>query len=188
MCIDHLARRHSIETRHRHCRSRVGAGRIGGVDVVLAKPLTYMNASGEAVSLLVDRYRVAPEDILVVHDDIDLPLGRIRLRPSGGSGGHKGLKSIIEALGTEGFARLRLGIGRPSHEKGHEAVVGYVLGDFSPEEKRMVEGMLERAATAVERFVTAGIMAAMNEFNAPPAVSPGTMTDPPVFQEGGRSS
>lgn len=168
MCVSRFARRHSIDFKHRHCRSRVGIGRVNGVDVVLAKPQTYMNASGEAVVQLVDRYRVALEDILIVHDDLDLPLGRIRLRPSGSSGGHKGLKSIIAGLGSEDFARLRVGIGRPERGEGAGAVVEYVLGDFTRDERELVDGVIERVAAAMECFITGGIDEAMNEFNAPP--------------------
>jgi len=141
-------------------------GTVDHIDVVLAKPQTYMNASGEAVAQLVNRYRIAPGDILVVHDDLDLPLGRIRLRSSGSSGGHKGLKSIITELGSEGFSRLRVGIGRPERDSGTGVVVDYVLGNFTPEESGLVEEVIEYVAEAMERFVTSGITAAMNEFNA----------------------
>ncbi|MEW6143169.1 MAG: aminoacyl-tRNA hydrolase [Chloroflexota bacterium] len=167
MCISRFARRHGIELKKKHCRSRVGVGKVGGVDIVVAKPQTYMNASGEAVAQLVDRYRIALEDILVVHDDLDLPLGRIRLRSSGSSGGHKGLKSIVAEVGSEEFARLKVGIGRPERDSGIETVVGYVLGDFKPDESGLVEEVIERAVAAMERFVTRGITMAMNEYNAP---------------------
>lgn len=166
MCINRFARRYSIELKHKHCRARVGMGKVDGVDVVLAKPQTYMNSSGEAVVQLVDRYRVALEGILVVHDDLDLPLGRIRLRSSGSSGGHKGLKSIIAELGSEEFARLRVGIGRPERGGGVEGVVSYVLGDFMPDESEIVDKVIEHVVLAMECFVIRGVTEAMNKFNA----------------------
>jgi PTH1 family peptidyl-tRNA hydrolase len=167
MCLNRFARKHSIELNHRQCQSRVGKGLVAGVEVILARPQTYMNASGEAVAALLDRYRVSVDDLLVVHDDLDLPLGRIRLRASGSSGGHKGLKSIIAALGGNKFARLKVGIGRPDRESGNEAVVGYVLGDFSVGETKLADEMISRAVEAIDCFVSSGTDATMNRFNAP---------------------
>ena len=131
-----------------------------GKRVVLVKPRTFMNVSGEAVRYAMDRYRVRAESVLIVLDDLDLPLGRIRMRASGGSGGHNGLNSINAALGTQDYARLRIGIGRPQGE-----TVGYVLGAFTPEEAPEAEAALERAVDAVEAWLTHGVNHAMDNFN-----------------------
>jgi PTH1 family peptidyl-tRNA hydrolase len=130
--------------------------------VLLAKPLTYMNRSGQAVAAIVSRRRIDISRLLVVFDDLDLPLGTLRLRPGGGHGGHKGMMSIILALGRNDFARLRLGIGRPP---GRMDPADYVLRDFAPAEKPEVAVMRERAADAVEVWLEHGIDAAMNQFN-----------------------
>jgi PTH1 family peptidyl-tRNA hydrolase len=135
---------------------------IGDRRVLLARPFTYMNVSGEAVRDLRRRHRVRPEDILIIVDDIDLPLGRLRLRAAGSAGGHNGLKSVIEALGTTGFPRLRVGIGRPP--LGTDPA-DFVLTRFTADEAPAVQVSIERAADAVELAVTEGLNAAMNRFN-----------------------
>lgn len=165
MCVERFARRHSISISQRQSRSRVGAGEFEGIEVVVARPQTYMNLSGEALAALCKKHRVELEDVLVVCDDLDLALGRIRLRAEGSAGGHNGLKSIIASLGTRDFARLRIGIGRPG-ECARESVVDYVLGDFSRDEREVLEEVLDRAADAVDCWVKYGIGAAMNRFNA----------------------
>jgi PTH1 family peptidyl-tRNA hydrolase len=142
------------------CPELVG-GNIADVGVVLAKPLTYMNLSGQAVGQLVSFYKLSLEDILVIYDDLDLPLGTIRLRPEGGSGGHKGMRSIIEALGSQAFPRLRVGIGRPP---GNDAV-NYVLSDFTADEQITLASVYEKVVAAVELFLREGIEAAMNVYN-----------------------
>jgi PTH1 family peptidyl-tRNA hydrolase len=145
----------------------VGAGRVAAIPAVLAKPQTYMNLSGEAVRALRKRYEPALEDILVVHDDMDLPLGRIRLRLGGQPAGHNGIKSIIGSLGSPEFPRLRIGVGHPrASTSGRRAVVNYVLGDFSPPEWQIFEKVIARAADAMEVWSTRGLEDAMNEFNA----------------------
>ena len=140
--------------------------------IVLAKPQTYMNRSGATVAALVAWSKLTPSDVLVVVDDADLPLGQIRLRPSGGSGGHNGLRSIIEALGgSEEFARLRIGIGRPDEGVGvNTGAVGgditdHVLGRFKADEKKLIGPVLARAADAVVACVERGMSAAMDQFN-----------------------
>jgi PTH1 family peptidyl-tRNA hydrolase len=144
-------------------------------DVVLAKPRTYMNLSGRAAVALCGRYRVTAERLLVVYDDADLVLGRIRIRPRGGPGGHNGLRSLIDALRTDGFPRVRLGVlGR---ERESTELEQYVLEPFAPDEEPVVEGMVTRAAEAVELILEAGIEAAMNRCNTrtagePPGPSP----------------
>lgn len=124
--------------------------------------MTYMNLSGQAVSRLARFYKVIPEDILVIYDDLDLPLGVIRLRAKSGSGGHKGMLSIIESLGTQAFPRLRIGISRPP---GKMDPIDYVLQDFSTEEEMVMEKVYERVVAVVEFFLAEGIALAMNRYN-----------------------
>lgn len=139
-----------------------GKGAIGGQEVVVAKPMTYMNNSGQAAAGLCRQFRVAAENLLVIYDDLDLPPGALRLRPQGGSGGHNGIKSIIQHLGTDAFPRLRLGIGRPADGD----VVNYVLQPFSPAEEDEMTEVLDTAVLAASLFVREGILAAMNRYNA----------------------
>ena len=132
-------------------------------DVWLAKPLTFMNRSGFAVNALVKSLEIAPTELLVVVDDADLPLGQLRLRSSGGSGGHNGLRSIIDALGSEEFPRLRVGIGR-TRPVGDD-ITDHVLGKFAPSERDAAQQAIEQAAEAVECCVKEGLTTAMNRFN-----------------------
>jgi PTH1 family peptidyl-tRNA hydrolase len=134
-----------------------------GAEAILARPQTFMNASGEAVGPLSVFYRVPPEKLLVAVDDADLPLGEIRLRASGSSGGHHGLESIEQHMGTRGFARLRMGIGRTTD--GRREITGYVLAPFTKAEAALVEEVLKAAAGQVECWLDAGIEKAMNRFN-----------------------
>jgi PTH1 family peptidyl-tRNA hydrolase len=139
-----------------------------GEKLLLAKPGTFMNLSGDSVACLVRKHGIPLSDLLVIYDDLDLPLGKIRLRQSGGSGGHKGMNSIISALGSEAFPRIRVGIGRPQAEKhsiSEEAIVNYVLSDFSPQEEAMMRPVIARVAEAIDCFLTQGIEAAMSKFN-----------------------
>ena len=160
MCIDRLAERADIALNDKRRSALLGEGRIEGKRVVLVKPRTFMNVSGEAVRYAMDRYRVRAEAVLIVLDDLDLPLGTIRMRASGGSGGHNGLNSINGALGTQDYARLRIGIGRPQGE-----TVGYVLGAFTREEAPEAEAAIERAADAVQAWLTHGVNYVMDNFN-----------------------
>jgi PTH1 family peptidyl-tRNA hydrolase len=169
-CINHLARLHSIPVKKHHCRSQVGAGKIADVEVLLAKPKTFVNLSGEAVERLMRKYNISIEDLLVIYDDLDLPLGKLRLRAGGSAGGHKGINSIISALGDEGFARIKVGIGRPTAEDGtaitdEDVIVGYVLSDFTPQEEATVKPTVATVAEAIGYVLTEGITAAMNRFN-----------------------
>jgi PTH1 family peptidyl-tRNA hydrolase len=132
-------------------------------DLLLCKPLTYMNLSGEPVRALCDFYKIAPAEVIVVLDDTALPLGRLRLRADGSAGGHNGLKSIIEHLGTPVVPRLRIGIG--GAEPG--GAVGHVLGRFSPDEKPVLEQSLDRAEAALAVAMERGLPAAMNAYNQP---------------------
>jgi PTH1 family peptidyl-tRNA hydrolase len=143
-------------------------GQIADTEVILARPQTYVNLSGEAVRLLVHRLNICPEDILVIHDDLDLPVGKLRIRQRGGSGGHKGVESIIQCLASDEFPRIRIGIGHPSETEGmlsQEEVVAYVLGSFSPGEKRIITEAIDRAAEAAYCILSEGIVAAMARYN-----------------------
>lgn len=148
-------------------QARAARAVVGGEAVTLARPSTFMNASGAAVASLVRWLKCAPGDLIVVSDDIALDLGRIRIRPSGGAGGHKGLESVIASLGTDGFARVRVGIGAP---RGGQ--VRHVLGRFAGGERPAVEEARERAALAVEEIVSKGVVPAMNRFNGPEPEGP----------------
>jgi len=161
-CIDYLAEAHQIDWRKRRFKALVGEGQIGSRRVMVAKPLTFMNCSGKAVGGIARAHGIPSERLLVVHDDLDLPLGRIRLRPGGSSGGHKGIDSIMAELGTRCFARLRVGIGRPN---GGDAT-GYVLSDFDRDQERVVEEICSLVERVVVCFLDEGIQAAMNTYNA----------------------
>jgi len=159
--VEALAREHGLTFARRQFRALVAGGTIARQAVLLAKPLTFMNLSGTAVGSLMRFYKLAPADLLVAYDDLDLPAGRVRLRPGGGSGGHKGMASIVERLGTEEFGRLRIGIGRPPFGD----AVDYVLQDFSRDEAGEIERAIERACQATLVWLQEGIEAAMNRFN-----------------------
>ena len=160
-CVDQLARVCGIRLGKKRLKALLGEGRVGSHRIVLAKPLTFMNQSGKAVGPVAKRYKIAPEQILVIHDDLDLPLGRIRLRPRGGSGGHRGIKSIIAALGTQGFARLRVGIGRPTHGD----PVDYVLSDFGRDQDAVIASVAELVVDVVRCYLREGLATAMNVHN-----------------------
>lgn len=169
-CISHLAKLYSIETNRRQCHSQVGSGKIDDIKVVLAKPVTFVNQSGEAVSCLVRKYDITPSDLIVIHDDLDLPLGKLRIRPDGSAGGHRGINSIISALGSDDFPRIKVGIGRPTKEDGtamadEDSIVGYVLSDFTPWEDDIIESAIAQVAKAIQLILTEGVTAAMNKFN-----------------------
>jgi PTH1 family peptidyl-tRNA hydrolase len=136
--------------------------KLNGKPVILIKPQTFMNLSGDAVASLAKYYRTSIENILVIHDDIDLPLGTIRIRKDGGSAGQKGVASIIEHLGTQSFPRMRLGVGRPA---GKKQAATYVLENFLPQEKEILEITLKRSVEAIKLFIEKGIEAAMTQFN-----------------------
>jgi PTH1 family peptidyl-tRNA hydrolase len=167
-CLNYFARLHSIHFFHRQCHARVGVGKISGEKLVLARPGTFMNLSGKSVACLVHKHKIPLSDLLVIYDDLDLPLGKIRLRQSGSSGGHKGMNSIISTLGSEGFPRIRVGIGRPQvdgQSLSEDVTVNYVLSDFSRQEQAMIKPVITRVSKAIDCFLTQGITAAMNKFN-----------------------
>jgi len=145
-------------------RALVGTALLGGRRVVMAKPQTYMNLSGQPVSSLLRFYQVPMDNLMVVHDDLDIPFGRLRLRREGGSGGARGMADIITRLGTTDFARLRIGIGRP--EGGRDAA-GYVLDDFSRSEQELLPQVLASVCEALRLFILEGIESAMNRYNGP---------------------
>jgi len=142
---------------------------VADKEVVLAKPLTFMNRSGESVGQLVKKLRVSLDNLIVVHDDLDLPLGKIRIRPRGSSAGHKGIESIMAHLGSQEFARIRVGIGRPPAREGTRAteaeIIDYVLSDFTPEEQRLMRQVTSQVAEALDCVLSEGLVAAMNRFN-----------------------
>jgi peptidyl-tRNA hydrolase, PTH1 family len=143
----------------------IATGRHEGTEVLMLKPLTFMNNSGVAVAQAARNKVQDPGDLLVVSDDVNLPLGRLRLRKQGSAGGHNGLKSIIERLGTSEFGRLRIGVGQESVGAG---LIDHVLGTFAPDEWPEVNAAVGRAAQCVLRYIAAGMDGAMNEFNRPP--------------------
>lgn len=168
MCISQLAKNYRINFDRKQAAARTGIGTIAGQTCVLAKPQTYMNASGESVSALLKKLNMKPEDLIVIHDDLDLPVGKIRLRLGGGSGGHKGIESIISRTGTKDFYRVRVGIGRPESDTDttkEEAIISYVLSDFKSEERKIIEDALPKACEAVAALIAEGIIAAMNKYN-----------------------
>ncbi len=163
MAADALVTAHRLTyDRRKKSKSKVAEGAIAGRRVLVAKPQTFMNLSGSAVQGLVAFYQIPPERILVVFDDLDLPLGTLRIRPKGGSGGHRGMSDIIQRLGTQDFPRVRFGIGRPP---GRMDPAAYVLRRFSAEEQPAVEEALARVVDTVETWLTQGIDAAMNRYN-----------------------
>jgi len=169
MCVSHLARAHRIAFDRKQGQARTGIGNIAGHLVVLARPQTYMNASGESVNALMNKLNVDPADLVVIHDDLDLPVGKIRLRLGGSSGGHKGVESIIARTGTPEFYRVRVGIGRP--ETGAEAtdkestVIDFVLRDFTREEKNIIDTVIPKVTEAISFLLAEGLPEAMNKYN-----------------------
>jgi len=168
VCLNHFARRQGIRLDKKRGQARTGSGEVDGTQVVLARPQTYMNLSGQAVSRLVKKFNVGLGDLIVIHDDLDLPLGKIRIRQGGGSGGHKGVDSIISELGSQDFIRIRLGISRPTEtatEISEADIIKYVLGDFTPEEKKTISQVIPEVSEAILCLLTEGLEAAMNSYN-----------------------
>lgn len=171
-CIDFLAQQNSIELARKRFAAKLGEGSIGEEHVILAKPQTFMNDSGKAVQPISHWFKVAPERILVIYDDLDLPIGRLRLRPGGSSGGHRGINSIITDTGNQDFNRLRIGIGRPAQGD----PIDYVLNAFSPDEERIISEVIKLVEPIVGCYLSEGIAQAMNRYNnvnlANPPVTP----------------
>jgi len=169
-CLNLFARRLGIEFKKQQAKARVGFGDLDGEKLVLAKPRTFMNRSGESVESLIRFYKTDLSDLLIIYDDVDLPLGKIRIRERGGAAGHNGMKSIIWHLDSQEFPRLRLGIGATSADENGDRREArspeYVLSHFLPEEKPIVEEMVDRVAEAIECILTEGIAVAMNRYNS----------------------
>jgi PTH1 family peptidyl-tRNA hydrolase len=162
MVADVLADRMGAPFKRDRSRARVAVGRLAGHPVTLAKPQTFMNLSGRPVAALRTFYKIPVEHIVVIHDELDIPFGTIRLKQGGGDNGHNGLRSVTAALGTRDYLRVRVGIGRPP---GRMDPADFVLHDFSAAEREALPGVLERCADAVETLLKAGLAAAQNEFN-----------------------
>lgn len=160
--VELLAESHDIELKRRSFGALIGSGSVSGEAVILAKPQTFMNISGDAVAPLLNYYRLGAEELIVVHDDLDIELGRIKLSKGAGHGGHNGIRSIIEALGTEDFYRVRIGIGRPP--LGQDAA-SFVLSLFDNTEEEAANKAIEIAAAAVEVLIEKGLAAAQQEFH-----------------------
>jgi PTH1 family peptidyl-tRNA hydrolase len=162
MVVDRFAERHGFRFGKREANALVATGSFEGEPLALAKPQAYMNRSGAPVRALVRRYTRGPADLIVVYDELDLPLGRLRIRKEGSHGGHNGMRDIIAALGTQEFVRVRLGVGRPPSG---EDSADHVLSPFTPDERPIVEAMIDAGVTALESILRHGIDPAMNQFN-----------------------
>lgn len=163
LTVDELAERARVPVQKLKHRALTNTLEVGGVKVLLMKPVTYMNLSGEAVRQAVDFYKIPPERVLVVSDDTALAVGRLRIRKGGSAGGHNGLKNIIQHLGTDQFPRVRVGVGEKPHPDYDMA--DWVLGKFQGEDKKAIDGAVKRAADAVECLLKEGPDRAMNRFN-----------------------
>ncbi len=161
MVLDSFVRNHSLTWGQKNYKGWIAHGAVYGNDLLCLKPLTFMNRSGESVAAMVTALSLDPCDLLVVHDDIDLSFGRIRIRRGGSSGGHKGVQSIIDALGTSDFMRMRVGIGRPVAGD----IESWVLEPFSAQEAEVLPEVLDRALAAIDCILAQGITEAMNRFN-----------------------
>jgi peptidyl-tRNA hydrolase, PTH1 family len=168
-CIDQLSEKYSIKTKKLWCQSDTGQGVISGNEILLAKPRTFVNLSGNAALCLVDKLNCATEELLVIHDDLDLPTGRLRIRLGGKSGGHRGVRSIIDRLGGEDFYRLRIGISRPPRSSNtiyyEDEIVDYVLGNLNTQEEELMQSAINRACEAIECILAEGLTSAMNKYN-----------------------
>jgi len=162
MVVDRLAYRHRILVDKRRLKAVFGLGRVDGRPVILAKPMTFMNLSGPAVRNLAHFFHLDAKDLLVIHDDIDLVFGKIKIKQKGGDGGHNGLKSLIEAFGSGVFARVRIGIGRPDTKV---EVKGYVLNRFDAQQEAVLDEVITMAQDAVETILLKGLTEGMNRFS-----------------------
>ncbi|MEA2240101.1 MAG: peptidyl-tRNA hydrolase, family [Thermoanaerobaculia bacterium] len=163
MIVDAFAKKFRIDVSRHEKDAMTGEGRVAGGSVKVAKPLTFMNLSGDAVKLLVNAYLDSTDDLMIVYDDIDLPLARLRIKPTGSSGTHNGMRSIVASLASEQFPRLRFGV--RGTEYGDGRLRDYVLDDFTSEEAPLVDRGIERAVDALVLFARGDLKRAMNEFN-----------------------
>jgi PTH1 family peptidyl-tRNA hydrolase len=165
-CLNHFARAQNIKFDQKRGLARIGTGKVTGNKVVLARPQTYMNSSGQSVSRLIRKFNIGLNDLLVIHDDLDLPLAKIRLSFGSSSGGHKGIDSIIKELGSQDFIRLRVGIGRPDKaEISEDEIIAFVLSDFTPAEKKAIARVTPKVSEAILCLLTEGLTPAMNKYN-----------------------
>ncbi len=163
-CINYFAKTQGIRFDKKRGQARIGLGEVSGGSIVVARPQTYMNLSGRSVSRLVEKFSVSPANLIVIHDDLDLPLGKIRIRQGGSSGGHNGVDSIITLLGSRDFIRLKVGIGRPA-EASEADIVAYVLSNFTTGEKQTITQVVPRVGEAILCLLTEGLVVAMNKCN-----------------------
>lgn len=163
LAADVLEDRENVRINRLRFRALTGTVTLGGEKVLVMKPQTYMNLSGEAVGEAARFYKIPPERVLVIHDDVSLPLGKLRIRAGGSAGGHNGLKSIISHLGSDQFPRIKVGVGAPAHPE--YEMVDWVIGKFTAEERRTVNEMLKKAVSAAECIVESGVQQAQNRFN-----------------------
>jgi PTH1 family peptidyl-tRNA hydrolase len=161
LVVNRLAEIHHILVGTRRFKSLIGKGSIDSQSVILAKPMTYMNRSGEAVAKIVSFFQGGTKDLIVIHDDLDLPFGKLRIKQRGGDGGHQGIRSVIEAIGGNSFLRLKIGIGRPL---GEMDPAEYVLTRFSAREKSSLDEALTRSAECLAVILREGIETAMNRY------------------------
>lgn len=160
--INKLSEKNNIEVNKSKFKGLYGTGIIQGQKVILLKPQTYMNLSGESVKEIIDFYHIKPEEIIIIYDDMDTEKGNIRIRKKGGPGSHNGMKSVVECLKTTDFGRIRVGIGQPEDKKN---MINYVIGKISEEEQKTLQLGVNKASEAVEEILKNGIDIAMNKFN-----------------------
>jgi len=170
MCLNRFARKHGIRFARKQGYARIGEGEVAGIKLVLARPQTMMNLSGQSVSRLVKRFNIRPEDLIIIHDDLDLPLGKVRIRQGGRPGGHKGIESTIACLGISNFIRVRVGISRPdltgSADMDRDAeVINHVLSDFDASENKIVAEVMNKVNEAILCLISESLTAAMNRYN-----------------------
>jgi len=170
ICLNHFAKAQGIRFDKKQAQARIGIGEVASNEVVVARPQTYMNLSGESVSRLVKKFNIKLNDMIVIHDDLDLPLGKIRIKRGLGWTGHKGVRSVIHSVtaepGSKDLSFLRVGIGRPDKTPLTEAdIIAYVLSDFTPDERKAINKVIPRVSEAIFCLLTEGIVAAMNKYN-----------------------
>ncbi|MET0405364.1 MAG: aminoacyl-tRNA hydrolase, partial [Cystobacter sp.] len=165
MVVEALLSRARAQLNQEKFQAKVGQGSLGSERILFVEPQTYMNLSGRSAAEAARFYKIAVQDVLVIHDELDLPFGRLQLKAGGGSGGHNGLRSTVSSLGEDGFIRLRFGIGKPPGPNAKERVAGYVLSHFDDGEQRRLDELLALAADAAETWARDGLATAMNRYN-----------------------
>lgn len=170
MCLNHFAKTQRIRLAEKQGQARTGIGEVAGNKLLVARPQTGMNLSGQSVSRLVKKFKISLADLLVIHDDLDLPLSKIRISQGSSSGGHKGIDSIINQLGSTDFLRIRVGIGRPAIFEGsardkEAEIIDYVLSDFTPDEMKTITQVIPKVSDAILCLLSEGLTAAMNKYN-----------------------